>query len=230
MSPRSKNHDRQGNLRESIKETAWNQIEESGAAALSLRSIAQVLGITAPAIYNYYPNRDALVTALIRDAFQSFGDSQLAARDAVPEADLRGRMTALGLAYRSWAHEFPERYGLMFGTPFPGFVLEPEQILPVGARALGVLAGVVEAMRKTGLLKATGIPSIMSTCADSFDAWKRYGGDIVEESFALAVLIWAAVHGLVSLELSRNIPPFGPRGDALYRYQLEALKRQFVKD
>ena len=53
------------NLQEAIKDTAWKQLAEFGAPALSLRAIARELKITAPAIYNYFPNRDALVTALI---------------------------------------------------------------------------------------------------------------------------------------------------------------------
>ena len=57
------------NLQEAIKETAWKQIAKFGAPTLSLRAIARELKITAPAIYNYFPNRDALVTALIVDAF-----------------------------------------------------------------------------------------------------------------------------------------------------------------
>ena len=53
------------NLPEAIKETAWRHIAEKGAAALSLRAIARQLKITAPAIYNYFPDRDSLVTSLI---------------------------------------------------------------------------------------------------------------------------------------------------------------------
>ena len=89
------------NLQEAIKETAWKQIAESGAPALSLRAIARELKITAPAIYNYFLDRDALVTALIIDAYQSFGDSQIEARDAVIAKDMLGRMMAIGLAYRT---------------------------------------------------------------------------------------------------------------------------------
>src|SRR5678815_2267810 len=96
------------NLPEAIKEAAWKQISEYGSAALSLRAIARELKITAPAIYNYFPDRDALVTALIIDAYTSFGDSQLEARDAVPASDVSGRMKAIGLAYRAWAHTHPQ--------------------------------------------------------------------------------------------------------------------------
>src|SRR5918996_489265 len=59
------------NIQEVIKETAWQQIAEYGSPALSLRAIARELKITAPAIYNYFPDRDALVTSLIIDAFTS---------------------------------------------------------------------------------------------------------------------------------------------------------------
>ena len=38
------------NLQETIKDTAWKQITEFGAPALSLRAIARELKITAPAV------------------------------------------------------------------------------------------------------------------------------------------------------------------------------------
>jgi AcrR family transcriptional regulator len=98
------------NLQDAIKQTAWRQIAEYGASALSLRAIARELKISAPAIYNYFPDRDALVTALIIDAYQSFGDSQIEARDAIPASNMAGRLKAIGMAYRTWAHTYPQRY------------------------------------------------------------------------------------------------------------------------
>src|SRR5512134_3496217 len=103
------------NLQELIKETAWKQIAEFGASALSLRAIARALGITAPAIYNYYPDRDALVTALIVDAFNSLGESQQASVASLAPDDHGARLTRHGLAYRDWALAYPQRYQLIFG-------------------------------------------------------------------------------------------------------------------
>ncbi len=57
---------------EEIKSTAWKQAAEQGAASLSLRAIAREMGMTAPGLYRYYKDRDALVTALLMDAFDSF--------------------------------------------------------------------------------------------------------------------------------------------------------------
>ena len=58
-----------------IRATAWKQIGELGAASLSLRGIAREMGVTAPALYRYYQDRDALVTALLIDAFTAFGSA-----------------------------------------------------------------------------------------------------------------------------------------------------------
>ena len=218
------------NLQEAIKGTAWKQIAEFGAPALSLRAIARELKITAPAIYNYFRDRDALVTALIVDAFTSFGDWQLEARDSVPEEDLLGRMNAIGLAYRNWAHTFPQRYQLIFGTPIPGYEGPMEKIFPSSARSLSALVSVVEGLRLAGKLNVASFPKVKSDYKISFEAWKTYGGNADILSLSVAMLIWARVHGIVSLEIGGNLPPFGPKGDALYRYELQYIYQQFIKE
>jgi AcrR family transcriptional regulator len=230
MSPRPKRTEQHPNLEAAIKETAWRQIARSGAASLSLRAIARELGITAPAIYNYFPDRDALVTALIIDAFTSFGDWQIEARDAVPAEDLSKRLMAIGLAYRNWALAYPQRYQLIFGTPIPGYEAPHEKVMPSSTRSLSALANVIENFRLAGKLNAPDFPEINEEYKFGFEAWKQYGGNVDVLSLSVAVLIWARVHGLVSLEIGGNLPPFGPDGDGLYRYELEALNRQFIKE
>jgi AcrR family transcriptional regulator len=227
--PRPKRTPHQANMQEAIKETAWRQIAELGAPALSLRTIARQLGITAPAIYNYYPRRDNLVTALIVDAYTSFGDSQLAARDAVPPEDLTGRLVAIGMAYRQWALDHPQRYQLIFGTPIPGYEAPLEQIQPSAARSLSALVSVIEALRLAGCLAIDTFPEAREDYKIGFEQWQTYGGQASVLSLSLAILIWARVHGLVSLEIEGKIPAFGRDGDALYRYELESLKQQFIK-
>ena len=220
----------QADLQEAIKTTAWKQIAEFGAPTLSLRAIARELGITAPAIYNYFPRRDDLVTALIIDAYNSFGDSQVEARDAVPEQDLTGRMMAIGMAYRSWALSHPQRYHLIFGTPIPGYEAPLDRVLPSAARSLGALVSVVDALRAAGKLNAADFPQVNEKYKYSFEMWKSYGGNFDILSLSVAVLIWALVHGIVSLEIAGNLPPFGADGDGLYLYQMMAISRQFIKE
>jgi AcrR family transcriptional regulator len=218
------------NLQEVIKETAWEQIAVSGASALSLRAIARELKITAPAIYNYFPDRDALVTALIIDAYKSFGDSQLEARDAVPASNVTGRLKAIGIAYRTWAHTYPQRYQLIFGTPIPGYEAPLMEVLPSAARSLNALVSVVEQLRVTGKLNITSFPEVKGEYKVSFETWKKYGGDVDMLSMSVAMVIWSRVHGIVSLEIANNLPPFGANGDELYLFELDSIAHQFIKE
>jgi AcrR family transcriptional regulator len=219
---------RGGDLQASIRDVAWRQIALHGAAALSLRAIARELGITAPAIYNYYRRRDDLVTALIIEAFTSFGDGQVAARDAAATADDVGRLLALGLAYRQWALSNPARYQLIFGAPVPGYEPPLDQIQPSGARALGALVEVVDELRASGRLRADGLPDVMPGCGWSVELWGAAGSPVSAASVTVALVIWARVHGLVSLEIGGHLPPFGDQGDALYRWELARMAQQFL--
>ena len=218
------------NLDEAIKETAWKQIAEKGAPALSLRAIARELKITAPAIYNYFSDRDALVTELIIDAFTSFGNSQTEARDSIPTEDPAGRFKAIGLAYRAWAHTYPQRYQLLFGTPIPGYEPPIEKVFPSSARSITPLFSVVEALRASGKLNVTSFPEVKKEYQNHFDLWRSQIGEVHPLSHFVAMVIWARVHGIVSLEIQGNLPPFGESGDELYLYEMTSLAKQFIKE
>ncbi len=217
-------------LQSAIKETAWKQIAEYGTSSLSLRAIARDLGITAPAIYNYFPRRDDLVTALIIDAYTSFGDSQIEARDALPLEDIIGRFIAIGVAYRQWALLYPQRYQLIFGTPIPGYQPPLEQVYPSGARSMSALVSVVEALRVKGRLKVENFPQIKPGFEAGIEAWKKFGGEVEVLSISVSILIWSYVHGLVSLEISAGLQSFGLNGDELYMFALRQMSKQFTTD
>jgi AcrR family transcriptional regulator len=217
-------------LQEAIKETAWKQLAQYGAPALSLRAIARELKISAPAIYNYFPDRDALVTALIIDAYTSFGDWQLEARDSAPSNSSGKKLEAIGLAYRNWAHTYPERYQLIFGTPIPGYKPPAEEVFPSSARSISALFSVVEELRAAGKLNMDSFPVINEKYRAYYELWRTYLGEVHPHSLFVAMNIWSRVHGIVSLEIQGNLPPFGEQGDALYRFELNSQASQFIKE
>ena len=218
------------NLQQAIKETAWKQIAECGAPALSLRAIARALRITAPAIYNYFPDRDALVTALIIDAFTSFGDSQLKAQRSVPAEDLVGRLRAIGIAYRNWAHAHPQRYQLIFGTPVPGYEAPLDRVFPSSARSIMALFSTVESLRAAGRLAVDAFPTVQEKYQAHADLWRAQIGVMHPLTHFVAMVIWARVHGVVSLEIQGNLPLFGKRGDELYLHEIDSITRQFIRE
>lgn len=218
------------NLSESIKNAAWRQITESGASTLSLRSIARELGITAPAIYNYFSDRDALVTALIIDAYASFGDCQHAARDAHPgpgrEID---RLRATGIAYRKWALDHPHRYMLIFGSPVPGYVPPMQELLPVMMRSLGALVGTIAELHALGRLDASSVPLPLIDPGHRFFSLLETADEGMLVVYAVSLLVWSRVHGLVSLEITGQLPQFAHGGAALYHFELDSICHQFVR-
>lgn len=211
MSPRPKGRTSKSDLSERVIEAAWAQIAREGAPALSLRAIARDLGIAAPSIYNHFADRDALVTALILEAYASLGAQQQSANNAVTADDLRGRLISIGKAYHEWALAYPQRYHLIFGTPIPGYSAPLDEVQPMAASSLSALIDVVESYHQAGRLKNT-------VAGEEFDY------------HAVAVLIWTRVHGLISVEISNNLPPFKLTGSQLFQIELNLILDQFFID
>src|SRR5690606_5161914 len=81
-------------LTAAILESARRQLAEVGPTDLSLRAISRDLDMSSSAIYRYFPSRDALLTALIIEAYDDIGASVEAADAAVDRDDLAGRWRA----------------------------------------------------------------------------------------------------------------------------------------
>jgi AcrR family transcriptional regulator len=216
-------------IQEAIKLAAWRQIAESEAHSLSLKAVARELGITLPAIYIYFQDRDSLLTALFFDAYLSFSDHQLAVCELFPGPEMvLERCRAIGVAYREWALTNPQRYRLIFGPPIPGFSLPMEQIRPVMLRSLSALVGVIGELHVVGRLNVDYLPLLDAEVIDNF-----FFGPVCltpedEIIYSMAMLIWSRVHGLVSLELNGQIPSFGNVGNALFGFEFDTIIRQFV--
>lgn len=230
MSPRPRREERHPDLQTAIKEAAWKQIAELGAAALNLRAIARDLKITAPSIYNYFPNRDALVTALIVDAFGSLADTQQESIAAIPDQEHAERLRALGLAYRSWAVAYPERYQLIFGTPIAGYIAPIDITQPVAARSLVVLVGVLQSAYAAGKLCTDAAHAMSPQLRAMIAAWQQERGPANEHVLFLALSIWGQVHGLVSVEIGHQFPSFITDAGEIYRRVLDLLIARHIPD
>ena len=216
---RSKQHP---DLRTAIKEVARKQIAENGAPALSLRAIARELKITAPAIYNYFPSRDDLVTALIVDAYHSLA-AALAESQETAEESHTVRIMASAHAYRGWALEHPEEYGLIFGTPIPGYEAPMEITGPTAAESMAVLIQVLDAAYQDGVLSlAEPSPTLLTLLQPWVDKLDYAGPPTI---IHLALASWALIHGLVSLELFGHLAPAPEYGevDPLFEAEIQAM-------
>ena len=228
MSPRPRREERHPDLQTAIKETAWKQIAEFGAPSIGLRSIARELNITAPSIYNYYPSRDDLVTALIVDAYNSLADAQEACVENLPADDLSGRLSTLGIAYRQWAVTYPQRYQLIFGTPIPHYHAPEELTLPAARRALVPLIKAIQDLSFAGKLRTERLASISPKLKSMLEAWQEFVDSADLEVLYLALIIWSRVHGLIILEIGHQFPSFIVEPAELFQREINNILKQYI--
>ena len=215
-----------------IKEVARKQMAETGAAALSLRAIAREMGMSTPALYRYFENRDALVTALIIDAYTALGDAMLAAMESVDELDFYGRFHAITNAFRNWALEFPADFTLIYGTPIPGYHAPGELTIPVAGRILEIFGIIFASAFQHGKLQApqfyTDLPEDMAQIISHFHQLveEEYPG-IPEIAITLTMYVLPRVYGLVWAEQYNHFPPGFADSGYFYTLEIDAMYENF---
>jgi AcrR family transcriptional regulator len=120
-------------------------LEEEGTAALTMRRLAERLGIRAPSLYKHLPDKAALEAAIIATGLEEAAEAFVAATEGADEP-----LPALAAAYRGFALAHPHLYRLMNNGPLPRQHLPPgledrtaAPVLPVAgsqARALWAFA------------------------------------------------------------------------------------------
>ncbi|MGH8861716.1 MAG: TetR/AcrR family transcriptional regulator, partial [Jatrophihabitantaceae bacterium] len=133
-----------------IKRIAREHLAADGPD-LSLRAVARDLGVVSSAVYRYFESRDALLTALIIDGYDSLGAAVEVAEAIVARRDLSGRWLATGRAVRAWALERPHEYALLYGSPVPGYAAPQDTIGPA-SRPVLVLTTILRDGVERGLL------------------------------------------------------------------------------
>jgi AcrR family transcriptional regulator len=186
-------------MRQEVKDLALRQLAEGGATALSINAVAKELGVSGPALYRYFPSRDALLTELIIDAY----------RDLTAAIAGAGDFSGLAAAYRAWAVAQPHRYRLLFGAPLPGYDAHDVQLVAAAQGAMAVLLAV-----------AADSPDADGALKVQLEGWQPG----VPPGRALAgVSAWTRMHGLVSLEIEGNYASMGIDPDLLFRYEIDRL-------
>jgi AcrR family transcriptional regulator len=100
------------------------------------------MGVVSSAVYRYFPSRDALLTALIVEAYDDVGAAAEAAERRAPRREPRSRVLAVAHALRAWALEHPHEFALIYGSPVPGYAA-PEDTIAPAARIPALLIGIL---------------------------------------------------------------------------------------
>ncbi|QSP93311.1 TetR/AcrR family transcriptional regulator [Marinobacter salinisoli] len=165
-----------GNLPEQALQLGLETVREQGDTAIALRALAKQLGVSAPALYRHFSDRDSLLAELA-----IFGFKALRRRlQTVDQTDPEQALVNIGLVYVAFAQDEPNLYRLMFGG----------RVLPKGAHpgldqagrdAFQVLEDTIAGAQSLGLLKPLPL-SLMTAAA------------------------WSLVHGLSQLTIDGHLP------------------------
>jgi AcrR family transcriptional regulator len=181
-----------------IKRLALLQLAEHGAPGLSLRAIARSVGMVSSGIYRYYPSRDDLLTALIIDAYESLGAAAERADSGCRRVDLWGRWRATATAARTWALEHRPQWGLIFGTPVPGYAA-PVDTIGAATRFTAVLIELlIEQESRHGPI---GVAVHRPLVAQLVDLADRSGAPVSPQAMQVGLQAWTTIVGAITMEL-----------------------------
>ncbi|HEY0838380.1 MAG TPA: WHG domain-containing protein [Azospirillum sp.] len=161
-------------------EEAVRLLQTHRAEELTMAVVAGAVGCRAPALYNHFRNRDALLRAVHDAGFERLYAEKLAVA-ARTDGDAFARLREGGVAYVAFAIENPALYRLMFDPPpvagLDGNPFDTDR----GMKLLGFLRASIFACQSEGFLPG-------------------------RDPDLVAFTLWSTVHGAALLILNGRIP------------------------
>jgi AcrR family transcriptional regulator len=199
--------------RQEAKRIALEQLAEDGIAGISVNAIGKRMGVTGPALYRYFANRDALLTELISDGYHDMADALEAA--IASAGPWQKRLSSAARAMRAWALAVPHRYLLLFGTPIPGYAAPPHT-LDAANRSMAAL------------LSAAGpdtAPPVPGPLPDQLTAWGTRMGHLgmTPRQLHWGLVVWSRLHGHLTLEVAGQFTLTGVDPALLFEAEVAAL-------
>jgi AcrR family transcriptional regulator len=174
-------------LRDEILAAAAVLLAETGDEdAVSIRAVAERVGVTPPSIYLHFADKETMLEAVCVESFGAF-ESRIAEASATA-SDPVDALKAIGQAYVGFALERPEHYRYMFMRRPAPHVLE---LTPAELETLSGLGSVIDRVRaaqEQGLIDGSR--------------------DVLQVSYSL----WSATHGIAALLIAKPHFPWGDRG------------------
>ena len=186
--------------KEQLVSAASRLLDRGGQAAVTLRAVAEQVGVSHNAPYRHFRDRSALLAAVAERDFERLRrafDDALGAHEDAAEA-----LRAAAAAYVEYARRHRARYRLLFSDP--GLVPEP-RLQEAALDSFRAFGAIVARGQETGVL-----PQV--------------------DTAKLTGLIYAALHGAVDLELGGRAQESKGLGDieATIGLLLDLLKRADV--
>ncbi|MGF1665925.1 MAG: TetR/AcrR family transcriptional regulator [Acidimicrobiia bacterium] len=194
-------------LREEILDAAEALlVEHRTKEAVTIRAVADKVGVSAPSIYLHFADKDELFYETCRRVFEVL-NLRLVEALADQEGTVVDRMLRAGHVYIAFGLEHPRQYVTLFGANSQDAIPLDQIENDPGVHAFQLLVALITAGVEAGEL------------------------DRELDIQATAVAVWAAVHGTVNvlitkrgMETALNIPPDDKVIDAMLRMVVQGLR------
>ena len=177
MPPKPKTEAERQQLRTLIIDAARDMFVTVGYEAVTMREVAKRIGYSATSIYHHFADREALLRAVCDTDMLALASSL---NTVLQITDPVERMNALGMAYAQFALAYPNHYRMMFMTPRDPCSPETSGLQQNNAEqdAYFQLKTVVNDVFKAGKFKPE-----------------------LKDPELIAQTVWAAMHGVCSLQI-----------------------------
>lgn len=159
------------NTADRIASVALTILEKEGPEAVSMRRVAEAVGITPMAIYHHFPSREDLLNTVTDREFAKLLSYMQA---HPPQGGVEDRLLAVMAGYVDYAFARPRVFDFVFSRPRPGARQFPKDFRARRSPTLNPVADLLAAEMERGFLKKD-------------DVWE------------VALALWAHVHGYILL-------------------------------
>ena len=197
--------------REEILQAAKELFLEQGYDSTTIRKIADRVGVSAPALYLYFQDKEQMMLALCDQTFgyliESIGEIEKNV------SDLRERIRQFGEAYLRFGLKHPDEYRLIFlGSNVPESVRKIGHRMPTDDPTRPGVNGAIVFQRLVGVLVE----------AEAAGLKLNYPADTCAE------LCWMGMHGLASALILKPEFPWSNR-DLLINGMLDMVLKGIIR-
>jgi AcrR family transcriptional regulator len=146
---KSSNTYHHGDLRDALVQAALREAEQGGPEAISLKALAKELGVSQPAPYRHFADREALLVAVTAEAFRQFSAML---REAIGKPSRRSKLSRFAQATLEFGLHRNGIYRLMFASRTMACVSNDSELHVAAMETFAVLLEALEAPA-VGLLR-----------------------------------------------------------------------------
>jgi AcrR family transcriptional regulator len=138
-----------GDLRDALVQAALQEAEQGGPEAISIKALAKKLGVSQPAPYRHFADREALLAAVTAEAFRQFS---AALRESIRKPSKRSKLSRLAQATLTFGLRRNGIYRLMFASRIMACAAKGSELHQAASETFGLVLEALEAPA-VGLLR-----------------------------------------------------------------------------